>query len=314
MTRHRSLAGLTLAGLLALAGTLASAIPAAAATPPSPTPHAAPAATDVQSCPGLSYDELVAKAAEAAAITHPEWNVLTSIWATDNTAGRSDLKCMEYWAFRFANPNSTAEDREVQIDPRTGAVRFIRPYGRWAPLPADAPTPYEALDAIRERGYADTVHWFGIEVEPQGVSYNFSSGGGTSVQVSWNQGKLSPVTVYGLNDVQLPDSVVANRTAHNGWDTMYAFTCPAHHPYLWKQGFGWNVLGTIVSNGYRPGTPGADVFLDLPVLTTVDGYASGWPETPGGISFDTWDPYSWSVFALCTNDPAEAYTPSTASR
>ncbi len=285
-------------GALALGLTVASAAPAGASQ-----------ATEQQGCPGLTYDRLLASAADAVATTHPDWNVLTSVWASDHTTARSDLRCIDTWAFRFGNLDSPEPDREVQLDPRTGAVLSMRDDGRWAPLPADAPTPYEALEAVRARGYADTVSWFDVTVEARDVRFHFVSGSGTSVEVSLHDGVLGEVRVSGLVGVDLPESVIADNVRYDvSTGTIAAYTCPAHHPYLWKQDFGWGSQGTIISTGFRPGTPGVDGALQLPALTSVSGLASGWPNTPDGITLPPWAEL-WSILALCTDDPAEAFSP-----
>lgn len=302
--RLRTPAALAATGLLALIGTLASSLPASAST--SEAPIAAAASREQDACPQWDFAELEAQAAAAVAVTHPEWTALTAVEASG--AATTDLTCIDRWWFRFGNPSSsTAQDREIQLNPHTGGVVFVRDYGRATPLPADRIDPDQMLAYFRERGYADTVTSLSMFVHPTGLHYTVMAGSGTSTYFDLVNGKPGPVKVNGLLDIDLPDRVVAERSfVYERTTTVRAYACPAHHPYLSKQDHGWGAPGTIMSDGYRPLNPaGGAGNLTLPIFTTVDGLASGWPETPNGITRID----EGRLYVLCTDDPAEGFAP-----
>lgn len=103
----------------------------------------------------------------------------------------------------------------------------------------------------------------------------------------------------------LPDSVQAVALGAPPmaiWETE--FTCPVGLPYLWNRDFGLRL------NGTRWGTPDSrGTFIPKSTkLTTVDGLVSGWQTAT--FSAVT----GGRIYALCTNDPAEAYAPPAASQ
>jgi hypothetical protein len=303
MTRRNRLA-LAAASLIALS-TLGAALPAAA-TPVEPPPVVEAAAPD--ECPRWGWKELNMWM-EATLRNRGRGGYQLSIF-DGTTAGRSttDLLCVTKWEFIYSHPTDPRANRvSISLDLRSSAskVTEIKP---GSTLPKTDMTPQQAIDAMRAHGYDEPFRrlWLAPAQSGSGAAeYEFFTDKGDHILIDAKTGRVSS---YEFPD--LPDDVIALRAATvsgGGTYTAPEFRCPDRRPFVWKQGFGRGLPGTQflgASFGSRVG---------LPALFTIDGLVAGWPETPAGIFAPRDGEDDTKLYAFCTDDPAEGYTPPAAA-
>lgn len=299
---RRTRLGFAAAGLVALAATLGTGLPATAATASTADEAAVSEAAD---CPQWKWDMFeqsmrnILKANGRAGYELAFFNAETAAGVT------TDFQCLTKWELGYADPrNPGAKGFQINYDVRTGATKVSEVSPR-APLTQTEVAPYRAHIMALSQGYTDPFYglWLTTGDQTGAPEYTLTTLGLNTSDYIVVDATTGRAFNYYFPD--LPRPVIPQQAGRysGGTETLQAYSCPAHHPYLWNHDDGLGFKGAKL-RGYRTGGS-----MQPSELTTVDGLASGWQQTARGITTRDAGKDDNYLYALCTDDPAQGYEP-----
>lgn len=298
MPRRTRLTVATAGGLL-LMSTLGAALPAAAA--PSEVPPIVESSTD--DCFRFGWSELSRWMQVTLQSSGYGSYGLSGIDGWTAGTPTTEYGCLTNWTFTYAHPTDReAKSIAISLDYVTRESKVTEVWPEM-PFTSLALTPPQAFEAARAHGYDQPLYGLslGWGDTPNTPRFRIMTEASDYIDVNARTGA---VTNYYVPD--LPDSVVAlsaDRFSSGGTRTLKAYACPSHHPYLWNRDFGVGLPGVKFRSYWTQGK------VHSPTLTIADGFASGWHEKAAGITVPDAGKDDSYFYALCTKDPAEAFTP-----
>jgi hypothetical protein len=281
---------------------LGAALPAAATPTDGPFTD-----TSVKSeCDPWSWGAMVRSINEALASRFVEKMALTSYEGSAEGSAVTDVSCVTSWTFKFINQREPkAIGARVTVDLTDGGTPEVLEAPGDRRTVASLANPQDPLDYVQEQGFRQPFYSLGQAAvgEEEQASFYIRTTDLEHVRLS-NEGKISHSAFPDLPASVVPFPATFFRTG--GVKDLPQYDCPMDQPYLWNADLGSGLKGTAVRRTYDEGT------VNSPNLYVVDGLVAGWDETPDGLTTGTPERGEAYLYALCTNDRALGYAPSSA--